>query len=368
VRLYQKVSLAHLDPTDPAFVSALRSAFEEFNLFLTDVGRELSRTQTGSTSAIGVNEPFVTAAPSTELTAERTLAASSPLGISDGGPGANISVVLSSAVPINLGGTGAATADGAFTNLVGTDHNSNTILTRTPIASAVNYLDLSNAAASGAPVIRAAGTDTNIDLNLVPKGTGGLYTSAAFLDEVSGSGVTSPSAGHVRHYIKAFGTQNRPFWKDENGIEYLGMQPRIVRKASDESTSATSPADCAGLSFSLEASKSYHFVWYIYSVGSSSAAPCQVGVNLTNAPGYIIYAVSAASGTTTFYSEGTTTKDTALAVPTSAGSTITQHILSGYLDNSANTDTLQFRFCTSGALHTTTIKKGSWGVIYEVPS
>jgi len=41
-------------------------------------------------------------------------------------------------------------------------------------ASAVNYLQVTGAATAGAPVLSAAGSDTNIDLALTPKGTGVL--------------------------------------------------------------------------------------------------------------------------------------------------------------------------------------------------
>ena len=41
-------------------------------------------------------------------------------------------------------------------------------------ASAVNYLDITNAAANNAPSITAGGSDSNVSLNLVPKGSGVL--------------------------------------------------------------------------------------------------------------------------------------------------------------------------------------------------
>lgn len=52
------------------------------------------------------------------------------------------------------------------------DPNGNTILSLNAIASAVNNLQLQNAATGNAPQLAAVGSDTNIDLKLVPKGTG----------------------------------------------------------------------------------------------------------------------------------------------------------------------------------------------------
>ncbi len=52
------------------------------------------------------------------------------------------------------------------------DTNNNEIFKITATASAVNEFTFANAAAGNAPTISVTGGDTNIDLNLVPKGTG----------------------------------------------------------------------------------------------------------------------------------------------------------------------------------------------------
>lgn len=54
------------------------------------------------------------------------------------------------------------------------DTNENEILTLTPVASAVNYLDVSNAATAGTVGISAKGDDTNVSLSVTSKGTGYL--------------------------------------------------------------------------------------------------------------------------------------------------------------------------------------------------
>lgn len=59
------------------------------------------------------------------------------------------------------------------------DTNGVTILTFTPDGTAVNYLDIRNWATGGGPVVRAIGTDTNIDINITPKGTGTVRIPAA---------------------------------------------------------------------------------------------------------------------------------------------------------------------------------------------
>lgn len=54
------------------------------------------------------------------------------------------------------------------------DSNGNEWLMQTATASAVNAVNLANAATGTNPSITATGTDTNVGLNLVPKGTGSV--------------------------------------------------------------------------------------------------------------------------------------------------------------------------------------------------
>ena len=59
------------------------------------------------------------------------------------------------------------------------DENGNEQLQFQTTASAVNHFDITNAATGNSPTISAVGGDTNIDLTLVPKGTGvGKLTNA----------------------------------------------------------------------------------------------------------------------------------------------------------------------------------------------
>ena len=78
-----------------------------------------------------------------------------------------------------------ATASPTFNNLTLTggniyDVNSNIVLLLTAFASAVNYIDVRNSAAAGAPVISSQGSDTNIGLSIGSKGDAGigLHTAA----------------------------------------------------------------------------------------------------------------------------------------------------------------------------------------------
>ena len=52
------------------------------------------------------------------------------------------------------------------------DTNGNELITLTTVASAVNEFTISNAATSNGPQLEATGGDSNIDIELIPKGTG----------------------------------------------------------------------------------------------------------------------------------------------------------------------------------------------------
>ena len=67
-----------------------------------------------------------------------------------------------------------------------TDTNGNNWLAQTATTSAVNYLRNTNAATGNGPQLSADGTDSNIDLNIVPKGTGNIVLQKRFDGWVTG--------------------------------------------------------------------------------------------------------------------------------------------------------------------------------------
>jgi len=92
-----------------------------------------------------------------------------------------------------------ALSDGSFTTLAGTETLTNKTLTApkigtsildtggnelfllTATASAVNELTFANAATGNAPSFTATGGDSNISINLVPKGTGQVQSNGSGL-------------------------------------------------------------------------------------------------------------------------------------------------------------------------------------------
>lgn len=76
------------------------------------------------------------------------------------------------------------------------DTNGNTWIFQVPIASAVNYVGITNNTTGSAPVIEALGSDSNIILNLQGKGTGGA--------QVGGTSTNNnATAGFVGEYVES---------------------------------------------------------------------------------------------------------------------------------------------------------------------
>jgi hypothetical protein len=79
------------------------------------------------------------------------------------------------------------------------DPSDNEYLVFTSNASAVNHIRITNAAASGKPIIEAIGTDTNIHLDLLAKGTGSTHVNklAVHSETVDSDGAVSLEFGYT---------------------------------------------------------------------------------------------------------------------------------------------------------------------------
>ena len=85
---------------------------------------------------------------------------------------------------VTLAGTETLTNKTLTSPKIGTsilDTNGNELFTLTATSSAVNELTFANAATGNAPSFTASGGDSNININLVPKGTGVVQQNGATL-------------------------------------------------------------------------------------------------------------------------------------------------------------------------------------------
>jgi hypothetical protein len=129
------------------------------------------------------------------------------------------------------------------------------------VASAVNELTISNAATSGSPSISATGDDTNIGLNLIPKGTGliqingkaislanSFTTSGNFALTFTTTGTTSltlPTTGTLATLTDIPTVYNNTLTLAGSGGISLSTTPTFTANASADKTITLSIADGA---------------------------------------------------------------------------------------------------------------------------
>jgi len=100
--------------------------------------------------------------------------------------------VIPAASGSNVAISAAGTGSGSNRAIDFYDSNGNEIIKTVSTASAVNEITVTNKATGNGPVIAATGDDTNIDLNLTPKGTGAgqWNTKTVRQQDQSGNNVT----------------------------------------------------------------------------------------------------------------------------------------------------------------------------------
>lgn len=72
-----------------------------------------------------------------------------------------------------------------------------TALSLVGVSNAVNYIELTNSATGSEPILSAAGSDTDIDIILTPKGSGQIIASSIILGALAGNATTATTAGIV---------------------------------------------------------------------------------------------------------------------------------------------------------------------------
>jgi hypothetical protein len=129
------------------------------------------------------------------------------------------------------------------------------------VASAVNEITISNAATTGSPSISATGDDTNIGLNLIPKGTGlvqingkaislanSFTTSGNFALTFTTTGTTSltlPTSGTLATTSQIPTVNNNTLTLAGSGGIGVGTSPTFTANASVDKTITISIADGA---------------------------------------------------------------------------------------------------------------------------
>jgi hypothetical protein len=131
------------------------------------------------------------------------------VGASDGGSGTTFSTTSkdkkmvymsgTNLVEVNIAGSVTASSTTTFTNKTFTapkyadggftaDANGNENLVWGTTSNAVNEFKIANAATGNGPTLTSQGGDTNVDLNITPKGSGKTVVSGSMNDSISTTG------------------------------------------------------------------------------------------------------------------------------------------------------------------------------------
>lgn len=129
------------------------------------------------------------------------------------------------------GATGLKVVGGGVITPIIYDTSSNELIKFTATGSAVNELTVTNAATGGNPEIQATGGDTNIGINIRPKGTGGLVVRRN--DGTNGVSITDDGTDAVIN--KASALNNIRF--KINSVSLYAMDASALYPATDNTYS-----------------------------------------------------------------------------------------------------------------------------------
>lgn len=124
-------------------------------------------------------------------------------------------------------GSNVITLKAGSGGLILTDTNGNELLKTTATGSAINEVTLANAAAGANPHFDATGGDTNIGINLVPKGTGSVVIRRS--DNTNGLSITDDGTDAIINKVAA--ANNIRF--KINSVSLYAMDASALYPASD---------------------------------------------------------------------------------------------------------------------------------------
>ena len=182
-----------------------------------------------------------------------------------------------STVEVTAGQTFKATSPKIVTSIVDTNGNELALLTAT--GSAVNEFTIANAATGAGPVLSSTG-ETNVPINITPKGTGDVFINPPSTGALIVSG-SSTQAGKIVMQADT----------DDSGSYVASFQPGVLT----ESTAYTLPLAKAGTAGdALTSSTAGVLSWTTMSGGTSWQAVDTTGFTAVAGEGYFCNTTSTA--------------------------------------------------------------------------
>jgi len=157
------------------------------------------------------------------------------------------------------------------------DANASPAVTVSTTTSQVNAITLTPAATGNSPALTASGTDTNIDLKLLAKGTGYVKASGIsypITDGTTGQRVTTNGSGVVTFSTTPQSLYNTTF--SETALSYLDGTA-LLTTISVTPTSATSTISFTAILNSMTSTSAYtNLIWFVAGGQASSTPPTAV--------------------------------------------------------------------------------------------
>jgi hypothetical protein len=145
------------------------------------------------------------------------------------------------------------------------------------------------------------------------------------------------------------------------------VYPRRVKLTVDRTNSTTSLANATGLSFTVEANKTYAFEFYIRFRSAATTTGIQLSVNAPASPTALVFNIETPTSNTAITDSIRRAADTGAATSGIDSADVdTLAKITGLLVNGANAGTLIVRFASEVGASTVTIKAGSIGILHPV--
>jgi hypothetical protein len=142
--------------------------------------------------------------------------------------------------------------------------------------------------------------------------------------------------------------------------------PRVVYTTSDQLLIGTSYADVTGLSFPVEAGKSYAFEFRVLADADAAGTGIDLAVSVPSSPTRINYSQSLPRAATALAFNAAVASDTNSANTGSGGTTTCEYIITGELVNGANAGTLVARIKREAVGSGPNVRAGSVGFLWQM--
>jgi hypothetical protein len=142
--------------------------------------------------------------------------------------------------------------------------------------------------------------------------------------------------------------------------------PRTVFTTSDQTLIGTSYTDVTGLTFAVEAGKTYHFRFHVLADADAAGTGIDVAVTAPSSPTRLVYSQLLPRATSALAYNGGTSNDLNSANTGSGGTTALEYVVTGTLVNGANAGSITARIKREAVGTGPNVRAGSVGFLWQL--